>query len=58
VWATGHYRNGILLADVTARAVADVLAGGSLPAWAAACDPARFAERGEAGDEAPAEAAA
>jgi hypothetical protein len=29
---------------VTAQAVADVLAGGSLPAWAAACDPARFAE--------------
>jgi glycine oxidase len=44
VWATGHYRNGILLADVTAQAVADVLTGGALPDWAAACDPKRFAE--------------
>ena len=44
VWATGHYRNGILLADVTAEAVVSVLAGDGLPEWAAACDPARFAE--------------
>jgi glycine oxidase len=44
VWATGHYRNGILLADVTAEAVVSVLAGEGLPEWAAACDPARFAE--------------
>jgi glycine oxidase len=58
VWATGHYRNGVLLADVTAEAVVSVLAGDGLPAWAAACDPARFARRGEAGDEAPAEAVA
>jgi glycine oxidase len=44
IWATGHFRNGILLADVTAQAVASVLAGDGLPEWAAACDPARFAE--------------
>ena len=44
IWATGHYRNGILLADVTAEAIVAVLAGEGLPAWAAACDPARFAE--------------
>ena len=44
VWATGHFRNGILLADVTAQAVVSVLAGDGLPDWAAACDPARFAE--------------
>ncbi len=44
VWATGHYRNGILLADVTAEAVVSVLAGEGLPEWAAPCDPARFAE--------------
>jgi glycine oxidase len=44
IWATGHYRNGILLADVTAQAVVSVLAGEGLPEWAAACDPARFAE--------------
>ncbi len=44
VWATGHYRSGILLADVTAEAVVSVLSGDGLPEWAAACDPARFAE--------------
>jgi len=44
VWATGHYRNGILLADVTAQAVVSVLAGEGLPDWAAPCDPARFSE--------------
>ncbi len=58
VWATGHFRNGILLAYVTAQAVAELLTGNPLPEWAAACDPARFARRGEAGDEAPAEAVA
>ena len=44
MWATGHYRNGILLADVTAEAVVSVLAGEGLPEWAAPCAPARFAE--------------
>jgi glycine oxidase len=44
VWATGHFRNGILLADVTAQAVAELLTGNPLPEWATACDPARFAE--------------
>ena len=44
IWATGHYRNGILLADVTAEAVVELLGGNPLPEWAAACDPARFAE--------------
>ncbi len=43
VWATGHYRNGILLAPLTARAVAAVLAGDPLPGEAAAADPMRFA---------------
>jgi glycine oxidase len=42
VWATGHYRNGILLAHLTAQLVADVLVGEDLPEWAAACDPRRF----------------
>jgi glycine oxidase len=42
-WAAGHFRNGILLAPVTADLVADMLAGGELPAWAACCDPRRFA---------------
>jgi glycine oxidase len=55
VWATGHYRNGILLAPLTAELVAGVLAqgsGGALEhgplapehdALLAACEPARFA---------------
>jgi glycine oxidase len=44
VWATGHYRNGILLTPVTSELVADLVAGTptDLPA---ACDPLRFADR-------------
>jgi glycine oxidase len=44
VWATGHYRNGILLAPLTGELVAGLLAGEPLPEWAAVADPARFAE--------------
>ena len=43
VWATGHHRNGILLAPVTAELVAGALAGDQLPDWARPADPARFA---------------
>ena len=43
VWATGHFRNGILLTPVTADLVAAVLAGEALPEFAAAADPLRFA---------------
>ena len=43
IWATGHYRNGILLAPVTAELVAGVLAGEAPPDWARPADPARFA---------------
>jgi glycine oxidase len=44
VWATGHYRNGILLAPLTGQLVADVLAGeASTGALAVACAPGRFA---------------
>jgi glycine oxidase len=43
VWATGHFRNGILLTPVTADLVASVLAGEELPEFAAAADPLRFA---------------
>jgi glycine oxidase len=43
VWATGHFRNGILLTPVTADVVAGVLAGEPLPEYAAAADPLRFA---------------
>jgi glycine oxidase len=42
-WAAGHYRNGILLAPLTAELVAELLAGGQ-PAnpLLSACSPARF----------------
>jgi glycine oxidase len=43
VWAAGHYRNGILLAPVTADLVAGVLCGEPIPDWAAPADPRRFA---------------
>jgi glycine oxidase len=42
VWATGHYRNGILLTPITAELVVDALAGETLPSHAAAADPRRF----------------
>jgi glycine oxidase len=40
--ATGHYRNGILLAPVTADAVAEYVAAGSLPDVVAPFGPGRF----------------
>ena len=47
VWATGHFRNGILLAPLTAELVLGVLSAAS-PAdpMLAICDPARFASAG------------
>ncbi len=42
VLATGHYRNGILLAPLTADAVAAALAGEEPPTAAAAAAPARL----------------
>jgi glycine oxidase len=44
VWATGHYRNGVLLAPITAAAVADLLAGEGLPESVAPFSPGRFAK--------------
>jgi len=44
VWATGHWRNGVLLTPLTGEVVAGVLAGGALPEQLAPLDPARFAE--------------
>lgn len=41
ILATGHYRNGILLAPVTARAVNE-LAAGRTPDYVDAADPRRF----------------
>jgi glycine oxidase len=47
VLATGHHRNGVLLTPVTADAVAELLAGGTLPEIVAPFSPARFAARTE-----------
>jgi glycine oxidase len=44
VWATGHYRNGILLTPITSELVADLVAG-TITAPPAGCDPLRFADR-------------
>ncbi|MCO5327047.1 MAG: glycine oxidase ThiO [Solirubrobacterales bacterium] len=43
--AGGHHRHGIMLAPVTADAVAAELSGGEVPACAAALRPGRFAAR-------------
>jgi glycine oxidase len=40
--ATGHYRSGILLAPITAEAIAALLAGEGPPPEAAQFDPRRF----------------
>ena len=44
VLATGHHRNGILLAPLTGEAVADVLEGGEIEGPLAKADPRRFAK--------------
>jgi glycine oxidase len=44
LWATGHHRNGVLLAPITATAVADMLTGSPPPAAVEPFSPARFAE--------------
>jgi glycine oxidase len=43
VWATGHYRNGILLAPVTADAVAAIVTGQDPPPVVDSFAPGRFA---------------
>jgi glycine oxidase len=47
VLATGHYRNGVLLAPVTGDAIAELLDTGSLPAAAAPFGVDRFASDSE-----------
>ena len=42
VWATGHWRNGVLLAPLTGESVAALLAGEELPAELSALSPDRF----------------
>ena len=44
IYATGHYRNGVLLAPLTADGVAALLAGGEPPEELRVADPARFAK--------------
>jgi glycine oxidase len=43
VWATGHWRNGVLLAPVTADAVASLAVEGTLPDELSRFSPRRFA---------------
>jgi glycine oxidase len=43
IWATGHWRNGVLLAPVTAEAVASLVVEGELPDRLRPFSPARFA---------------
>ncbi len=43
IWATGHYRNGILLTPLTAELVATALTGANGDPLLRICDPARFA---------------
>jgi glycine oxidase len=51
MWATGHHRNGILLAPLTGELIAGLLDPGDAPAepLLAACDPLRFAQPGASG---------
>jgi glycine oxidase len=44
LWAAGHFRNGILLAPLTADLIAAAAAGEPLPEWAHTTDPRRFAK--------------
>ena len=41
-YATGHYRNGVLLAPLTARLVADLVLGGKVDDTLALLDPRRL----------------
>ena len=51
IWATGHWRNGVLLAPLTADVVAGLLAGEPMPEDFAVLSPGRFAQSGRAIDE-------
>jgi glycine oxidase len=53
VWAVGHFRNGVLLSDLTGELAAAVLSGDDLPDWAAPVDPARFAASSQPTHAAP-----
>jgi glycine/D-amino acid oxidase-like deaminating enzyme len=42
MYATGHYRNGVLLAPLTAQLVADALLEGRIDPMMTATSPRRF----------------
>jgi glycine oxidase len=44
IWATGHHRNGVLLAPITAQAVAAMVAGETPPEAVEPFGPGRFAK--------------
>lgn len=44
-YATGHYRNGILLAPMTGELIADAIVKGETPSWAESFSPDRFCLR-------------
>ena len=45
IMATGHHRNGILLAPITAKAIAELVLSGETPAAIAPFSLDRFSER-------------
>ena len=45
IYATGHYRNGILLAPITGDSIADVIVGAARPSLLAAFSPDRFFQK-------------
>jgi glycine oxidase len=49
IWASGHHRNGVLLAPLTAKLVSELAMGGSNAAMANAFSPRRFESMLEAG---------
>ena len=51
IWATGHWRNGVLLAPLTGDVVAGLLAGEPPPEDFSALSPARFARSVRAVDK-------
>jgi len=46
-YATGHYRNGILLAPITAQLIAQAIVDGATSPMPAAFSPDRFREAGQ-----------
>jgi len=50
LWATGHYRNGVLLTPITAQVIAETVQTGAVPELAAPFLASRFSEHGQADD--------